>query len=139
MKIIKATVYAILRFLGFVVLPLYLAYLITTNFPDLLPYDFIHFCNILILVGLPLIIFYFLSEALNNWKLAMLFEFLAITLVLFWTYYILGGGKLSISYQGINFSIDYFPFLALILLGIALKYPASAMKHYLRSHSEQHR
>lgn len=137
MKIIKAAVYAILRFLGFVLIPIYLAYLITTNFPDLLPYDFIHFRNMLIIVGLPLIIFYFLSDALNNWKLAMLFEFLAITSVLFWTYYILGGGKLSISYQGINFSIDYFPFLALILLGIILKYPASAMKHYLRS--KQHR
>ncbi len=139
MKIVKAGVYAVLRFLGFIAVPLYLVHIIDSNFPGVLPYTFEHLEMIFFVVGIPLIAFYFLAEALKNWKLKLLFEFIAITLVLLWTYFVLGGGKMSISYEGLNLHIDYYPLLILLLLGIALRYPASAMKHYLEYRSEPQR
>ncbi len=139
MKIVKPTVFAILRFIGFIAVPLYLVYFVDQNFPGILPYTFEYFRNIVLMVGIPLVILYFLSEALENWKMRAASECLAITLVLFWTYFVLGGGRINVSYEGINFAIDYFPLLVLMLFAIALRYPASVMKHYLRSHSEQHK
>jgi len=131
MKLIKPAVFAVLRFLGFVAIPLYLVTLVNGAYPDLLPYSYEYFRNIILFVGIPLIILYFLAEALENPKYKLVFHISAITVVLLWTYFILGGGIMHISYQGIRFSLNYYSLLLLILLGIALRYPIPIVKCYL--------
>ena len=134
MKIIKPTVWAALRFIGFVVVPLYLVGIVNSKFPGILPYTYEYFRNVVVIVGIPLILLSFFAESVENLKLRIIFEVLSLALVILWTYYILGGGLLHISYEGISLFINYYSLLILILLGIALKLPANIMRYYLESH-----
>ncbi len=130
MKLGRAIGTSILEITLLIAIPLYLLNLVNENYPGILPYDFTTLRVMLIVFGSLTTLFYFLSAATERLKARVIFEVSAITMLLIWTYFVLSGGVIHISYEGVDFTIIYTPFLILILIMLALKYPAAILRYY---------
>ena len=130
MKLGRAIGVAILEIIFLIAIPLYLLNLVNENYPGILPYNFTELRMMLILFGSLTTLFYFLSAAIERLRARLIFEVSAITMLIIWTYFVLSGGVIHISYEGIDFTIIYTPFLILILAMLPLKYPAAIMRYY---------
>ena len=129
MKIWEATLYFILRVIVLVVAPLILIYLINANYPGLLGYRLENAFYVVVLLAVPAVMLHFFADITTSTK-KMIFELISLTLILVYTYLILGSGTTHLYYKSLNMEL-YYPLLLYIILGsIAIRYPTIFLRYY---------
>ncbi len=130
MKLMKAIFSAISHMLVFVVVPFILITLINLNYPGILAGKENYLMTVVIFVGIPIALSYFIMELTESPLKKMIFEILAISLVLIWTFLVMGAGETVIYYLKIKIILYYPALLTLILISISIRYPAAILRYY---------
>ena len=137
MKLWEAVVFFVFRLIVLVAAPLTLVYIVNSNYPGLLGHGVITTVYAVILLALPAVLLHFLADITQSSHKKMILELISLTLILLYTYIILGSGETHLYYKSLNVELYYSMLLYLILASIAMRYPTIFLRHYAEK-SEEH-
>ncbi len=135
MKAWEATIFLILRVIVLVIAPLVLVYLVNMNYPGLIGYKTELVFYIVILLAVPAVILHFFGDITQSNK-KVVFESISLTLLLIYTYLLLGSGSTHLYYKSLDMEL-YYPILLYIIIGsIAIRYPTIFLRYYAEKSKE---
>ncbi len=124
----KLILFTIFRVIVFIAIPISLILAVNMNYPGLLSDRYLAEITLATMIGVPVVIFYFLTD-ISKGKKKMIYETIALTLVLVYTLLMLGLGNAVFYYSSLRIFIYYVPLLWLILLGIIVRYPVGVLRY----------
>ena len=116
------------RIFVFIVIPVALIVAVNVNYPGLLTDRYLLEITIATIVGALIVLFYFLSD-ISERKKKMIYETIALTLVLVYTVLILGFGNAEFHYDKLKIYLYYLPLFYLIIAGIVVRYPVILLRY----------
>ncbi|NPA75756.1 MAG: hypothetical protein GXO25_06715 [Euryarchaeota archaeon] len=128
MKLLRTIFTAIAHSLVYIGIPLALIYALNANYPGLLEARYVRFVHIAILLGIPIVVMYALADLTSGIK-SMIFEIIALVLVIIYTFMILGMGSTELTYQNVKIYLFYPVLLYIVILGIAIRFPSAVFKY----------
>ncbi len=135
MKIFHAILVTFVQIMIYIVIPIFMVTSINSTYPGLMEGRYIHLVQIATMIGVPIVIFYILSSMTSGLK-SLIFEVIALGLVILYTFMILGMGHTQLSYENIVIRLYYPTLLYIIIFGIALRFPAALFKYLAERESE---
>ncbi len=124
----RLILFTVFRAIVFIVIPISLILAVNMNYPGLLSDKYLAEIIMATIIGVPVVFFYFLTD-ISEGKKKILYETIALTLVLAYTLLILGFGNAVFYYNKLKIFIYYLPLLALILIGIIVRYPVAILRY----------
>ena len=128
MKILKPLFLLIGRAFVFIGIPLALIYVINVNYPGLLEERYIHTLALAMYLGIPIVLLYFIADAFDGLK-SMIAELAALSLILAYTFLILGFGTAHLSYEKVSISLCYPILLYIIIAGVLIRFPTPILRY----------
>ena len=118
----------------FIGIPFALVYALNANYPGMLEARQVRSLELAMSIGIPIVIFYALADITNGWK-NMIFEGISLSLVLIYTFLVMGFGQTHVQYKQVDIYL-FYPFLMyMIVLGVAVRFPTVILR-YLASKEE---
>ena len=128
MSKLRILMFTIFRIIVFIVVPVALILAVNINYPGLLTHKYIFEITIATIVGVMIVFFYFLSDITQR-KKKVIYETVALSLVLIYTVLILGFGNAEFHYNELKIFIHYLPLFYLIIAGVAVRYPVIFLRY----------
>nr|AAZ32474.1 hypothetical protein [uncultured euryarchaeote Alv-FOS1] len=128
MNLLRTTFTAIAHALVYIGIPFALIYALNTNYPGLLEARYLRFLEIAIMLGVPIVILYAAADLTKGLK-SMIFEIVALMLVVTYTFMILGFGSTEINYKSTRIYLFYPVLMYIVILGIAIQFPSAIFKY----------
>ena len=120
--------FAVMRIIVFIVIPVALILAVNINYPGLISDRYMAEIIMATIVGVFVVLFYFLAD-ISRRKKKMIYESIALTLVLVYTFLILGFGRAEFNYSELKIFIYYLPLFYLIIAGIVVRYPVVILRY----------
>ncbi len=128
MKKSHVIMFTIFRIIVFIVTPVALILSVNINYPGLLTDRYLSEITMATIVGVLIVFFYFLSD-ISRRKKKMIYETIALSLVLIYTILILGFGKTEFHYSELKIFLYYLPLFYLIVAGVVVRYPVIFLRY----------